>query len=86
MRRISFRRASHWRRVVTRVPSFITMTSGMAVRAGSSVTPGIVPSDVAMRGTGISRGSGPLGGAAFLRLGLREADAPASPKHAIAAM
>ena len=56
MRRISWRRACHWRVVVTRVPSFITRTSGMAVRVGSSFTPGSVPSRVAIGGTGISRG------------------------------
>src|SRR5579883_2603574 len=59
MRFISSRRFSHWRRVVTRVPSFISRTSGRPGRTGSSFTPGRRPIDVRIGGTGISRGSGP---------------------------
>ena len=36
----------------------MTSTSGISLRMGNSVTPGIVPIAVAIGGTGISRGSG----------------------------
>ena len=56
------------------------MTSGIAVRVGSSFTPGRVPSGVVIRGTGISRGSGPLGVPASARWDLREARRSGQPE------
>ena len=57
----------------------------MAARAGSSFTPGSVPSGVAIRGTGISRGS-ELAGALPLAAGVRASvGPPARPAAAIAA-
>ena len=48
--------------VVTWVPSFMVITSGISTRTGSSFTPGMTPRAVGISGTGISRGSGPSDG------------------------